>query len=77
MHDNEQYFLEALRAGASGYVLKSVADHDLIRACRAAMRGEPFLYPDDASGLLLRHALDAGRPRARQLSRAASPRSWR
>ena len=45
MHDNEQYFLEALRAGAGGYVLKSVADHDLIGACRAAMRGEPFVLP--------------------------------
>jgi DNA-binding NarL/FixJ family response regulator len=45
MHDNEQYFFEALGAGASGYVLKSVADKDLVEACRAAMRGEPFIYP--------------------------------
>ena len=44
MYDNEQYFFEALKAGASGYVLKSVADRDLVEACRAAMRGEPFLY---------------------------------
>ena len=45
VHDNEQYFFEALKAGASGYVLKSAANRDLIDACRAAMRGEPFLYP--------------------------------
>ena len=45
MHDNEQYFFEALKAGASGYVLKSAANRDLIEACRATMRGEPFLYP--------------------------------
>jgi DNA-binding NarL/FixJ family response regulator len=45
MHDNEQFLHEALRAGASGYVLKSLADRDLVRACRAAVRGEPFLYP--------------------------------
>ena len=45
MHDNEQYLFEALRAGASGYVLKSVADRDLVEACRRPMRGEPFLYP--------------------------------
>ena len=32
MHDNEQYFFEALKAGASGYVLKSVANRDLIEA---------------------------------------------
>ena len=45
MHDSEQYLYEALKAGASGYVLKSGADHDLVDACRAALRGEPFLYP--------------------------------
>ena len=45
MHDNEQYFFESLKAGASGYVLKSVADQDLVQACRAAMRDEPFIYP--------------------------------
>jgi DNA-binding NarL/FixJ family response regulator len=52
MYDNEQYFLEALKAGASGYVLKSVADRDLIEACRAAMRGESFLYPGVATALI-------------------------
>jgi DNA-binding NarL/FixJ family response regulator len=52
MYDNEQYFFEALRAGASGYVLKSVADRDLLEACRAAMRGEPFLYPGVVTALI-------------------------
>jgi DNA-binding NarL/FixJ family response regulator len=52
MYDNEQYFFEALKAGASGYVLKSVADRDLIEACRAAMRGEPFLYPGAVTALI-------------------------
>lgn len=52
MYDNEQYFFEALQAGASGYVLKSVAGRDLVEACRAAMRGEPFLYPRVASALV-------------------------
>jgi DNA-binding NarL/FixJ family response regulator len=50
--DNEQYFFESLRAGASGYVLKSVADQDLVEACRAAMRGESFLYPGAMSVLV-------------------------
>ncbi len=45
MHDNEQFFFEALQVGASGYVLKSAADRDLVEACRAAMRGHPFIYP--------------------------------
>jgi len=52
VHDNEQYFFEALRAGASGYVLKSAANRDLVEACRAAMRGEPFLYPKAVTALI-------------------------
>ena len=52
MYDNDQYFFEALKAGASGYVLKSVADRDLVEACRAAMRGEPFIYPDALTALM-------------------------
>ena len=59
MHESEQYLYEALKAGASGYVLKSVADLDLVRACRAAMRGEPFLYPA-AESALVRDYLDRG-----------------
>ena len=55
MHDNEQYFFEALRAGASGYVLKSAADRDLVDACRATMRGEPFLYPSAVKALIREH----------------------
>ena len=52
MHDNEQYLYEALKAGASGYVLKSAADRDLVEACRATMRGEPFLYPGAINALI-------------------------
>jgi DNA-binding NarL/FixJ family response regulator len=52
MHDNEQYFFEALKAGAAGYVLKSSADRDLVEACRAAVRGEPFLYPGAVTALI-------------------------
>ena len=52
MHDNERYFFEALRAGASGYVLKSVADRDLVEACRATMRGEPFIYAGAVKALV-------------------------
>jgi DNA-binding NarL/FixJ family response regulator len=52
MHQNEQYLHEALKAGASGYVLKTVVDRDLIEACRAALRGEPFLYPGAMTPLI-------------------------
>lgn len=57
MHDNEQYFYEALKAGASGYVLKSAADDDLVNACRATMRGQSFIYPS-AMSTLVRDYLD-------------------
>jgi DNA-binding NarL/FixJ family response regulator len=60
MHENEQFLYEALKAGASGYVLKSAADRDLVEACRAAMRGEPFLYPG-AITALIRDFLDRDR----------------
>ncbi|MFE6649312.1 response regulator [Nocardioides sp. NPDC057772] len=52
MHDNEQYFFEALKVGASGYVLKSVADEDLVKACRTAMSGRAFVYPGAMSALV-------------------------
>jgi DNA-binding NarL/FixJ family response regulator len=52
VHDSEQYFFEALRAGASGYVLKTAANRDLVAACRASMRGEPFLYPGAVTALI-------------------------
>ena len=66
MHDNEQYLFEALRAGAAGYVLKSVADRDLVEACRATMRGEPFLYAGAVRALIRDHlarARDGDLPR--------------
>ena len=65
MHDLDAYCFEALRAGASGYVLKTVADRDLVEACRAAMRGESFLYPPTVR-TLMRTYLD--NPRQPQLS---------
>ena len=52
MHDSEQFLFEALKAGASGYVLKSAADTDIVEACRAAMRGNSFLYPSAVTTLI-------------------------
>jgi DNA-binding NarL/FixJ family response regulator len=45
MYDSERYFLESLRVGASGYVLKSMVDRDLLQAVHGVIRGEPFVYP--------------------------------
>ena len=61
MHESERYLYEALKAGASGYVRKAVADRDLVDAVRAAMRGESFLYPGTMTPLIeeyLRQARD-------------------
>jgi DNA-binding NarL/FixJ family response regulator len=55
MYDRDQYFFEALAAGAAGYVLKRQADRDIIAACRAALRGEPFIYPRAMAALMRRH----------------------
>ena len=71
MYDNEQYVYEAVRAGASGYVLKSEADTQLVEACRAAMRGAPFLYPAALAALIgdeLDRVRDGSAPRADPLT---------
>jgi DNA-binding NarL/FixJ family response regulator len=64
VHDHEQYFFEALKAGASGYVLKSSANRDLVGACRAAMRGESFLYPNAVTTLVREYLEQARRGEA-------------
>ena len=73
MHDNEQYLFEALKAGASGYVLKTAADRDLVEACRAALRGEPFLYPS-AIAALVRDFLSRAREGDASLADPLTPR---
>ena len=52
MYDSEQFLFEALKAGASGYVLKSDADQDIVEAVRRTMRGQSFLYPSAVSTLV-------------------------
>jgi DNA-binding NarL/FixJ family response regulator len=61
MHDSEQFLFEALKAGASGYVLKSGADTDIVDACRAAMRGDSFLYPSAITTLVRDYVERGGR----------------
>ena len=52
MYESEQFLFEALKAGASGYVLKSDADQDIVEAVRRTMRGQSFLYPSAVSTLV-------------------------
>jgi DNA-binding NarL/FixJ family response regulator len=66
MYDSEQFLFESLRAGASGYVLKSGADQDIVEAVRRTMRGQSFLYPSAVS-TLVRDFVERGRPDEQQL----------
>jgi DNA-binding NarL/FixJ family response regulator len=61
MHDSEQFLFEALKAGASGYVLKSGVDTDIVDACRAAMRGDSYLYPSAVTTLVRDYVERGGR----------------
>ncbi|HVW89682.1 MAG TPA: response regulator transcription factor [Gaiellaceae bacterium] len=61
MYDSEQFLFESLKAGASGYVLKSDADQDIVEAIRRTMRGQSFLYPS-AISTLVKDFVDRGRP---------------
>jgi DNA-binding NarL/FixJ family response regulator len=60
MYDSEQFLFESLKAGASGYVLKSDADHDLVDAARRTMRAQSFLYPS-AISTLVKDVVERGR----------------
>ena len=52
MHERDDYFFEALRAGASGYVLKGADIEELLSAVRAAYRGEVYLQPAASKALV-------------------------
>ncbi len=65
MYDSEQFLFEALKAGASGYVLKSDADQDIVDAVRRTMRGQSFLYPS-AISTLVKDFVERGRPAEEQ-----------
>ncbi|MFZ0548694.1 MAG: response regulator transcription factor [Candidatus Promineifilaceae bacterium] len=57
MYENEQYLLEMLKAGASGYIPKRAAPDELVEAIRTVQQGNVFLYPTVAN-LLVQNYLD-------------------
>ena len=67
MYDDDRYLFEALKAGASGYVLKAQADSDLMAAVRAVEKGEPFLTPA-AQRALIKDVLGEGAERSDDLT---------
>ena len=58
MHENPDYLLEALRAGAAGYLLKDAGQDDVISAIRGVLSGDSPIAPELAARLLRRLALE-------------------
>lgn len=68
MHDDPQYLRQALKQGASGYVLKKAADSELLSAISAVLRGEVYIHPS-MTRILLEDMLPEAQP-------AVSENSW-
>lgn len=51
-HDNREYILSAVKAGAAGYVPKRALGSDLVSAIRAVRKGGSFLYPSAAAAVI-------------------------
>lgn len=73
MYDTDQYLFAAVRSGAAGYLLKSMADEEIVDACRAAISGQPFLYPATA-GKRTRERLERLRGTDQDEPRVLTPR---
>ena len=73
MYTDKEYVLQAMKAGARGYVLKTQAAEDLIRAIREISRGEVYLSPGVAASVVDAYvdktdvATDPLTPRERQV----------
>jgi DNA-binding NarL/FixJ family response regulator len=66
--DTDRLVLEAMRAGAAGYLLKHTEPEEIVEAVRRAARGEPVLSPS-AARTLIDHALTGAGTRAEQAGR--------
>ncbi len=73
MHENPDYLLEALKAGAAGYVLKDAPQEEVVGAVRLVREGESPLDPQLAARLLKRLAAEGPADRGRTGSRQGSP----
>jgi DNA-binding NarL/FixJ family response regulator len=72
MHANEEYIWQALRAGASGYLLKSASTAELELALKAVGRGETYLDPGIARRVIAGYA--SGAAQQKSLIEQLSPR---
>src|SRR5215203_3517864 len=72
MHENPDYLLEALKAGAAGYVLKDAPQEEIIEAIRRVRHGESPLDPELAARLLRRLAIEGETRKRTQASLEAT-----
>ena len=75
MHESPQYLLEALKAGASGYILKDITQHDLIATVRRVLRGESVLNREIVIRIL-GHLPGEASPQVELLAIQLSPREY-
>ena len=73
MQEDPDYLYEALRAGASGYLLKDASRTELLRAVRGALAGEPLLSPQ-LTGTLLRRLVTDSQARTGNPAEQLTPR---
>lgn len=73
MHENQDYLLEAVKAGAAGYLLKDTPQHELVTAIRRVLEGETTLDQRLATRLLQWLVNGAGAPPQGQLLRESTP----
>jgi DNA-binding NarL/FixJ family response regulator len=67
--DPDEYVYQALRAGASGFVLKDIPPHDLLAAVRVVARGEALLAPSITRRLIAQFAERLAPPVSKELER--------
>ena len=65
-HSDRHFVAEMIRAGASGYVVKSAASTELLRAIRAVVQGQAYLCPEVAAGVMREVTQDGSRGEFRQ-----------
>ncbi len=78
MHESEEYFLQALRMGAAGYLVKKAAPAELCTAVRTVAQGEVFLYPGLAKALIrayVQQSIQAGQKHQKDVAQSTSPLS--
>lgn len=59
-HNNKEYILSSVKAGAVGYVPKQAMGADLVSAIRVVHKGHPFLHPSATAALIEDHQRRAG-----------------